>query len=849
MRRTIPLTLIRATLLIAIMIGAWPFAMPAWSEPAKGVETRSHFDIAAQPLATALRRLADTADLQLVYSPDLVAGIGTPGVKGDFTALEALEQLIKGSGLTYSFDGRNTVVVRRNQAPSARPATTETTGSNAMADGTTIEEIVVTALRREQSVLTVPMSITAFSGAYLEANHITDVGQYFAKAPNVYITGSPNRSGLVSDSALSLAIRGISDIGGTANSFGIYLDDLNINNATVNPFLVDVERVEVLKGPQSTFFGRNAEAGVISIATRKPVDGFETEASVDYSSFSTTDFKGMLNVPIVPGKVLVRFAGEIQSSDGALRNLNAIGGNDGYNNQYARLITRVLPTDRLTIDIAASYTREHQADYGLVNTGVVSAFVNSICAPPVVCPSDGPWFPQNRSNYNHDNPLLVKTSYWILSSRAVYRANGYTFTNVLGYSNLRFHRAGELDFSSFDFLREGADSRTATSFSEEMRLQSEGTGPFSWIVGAVFARDNSHKQELIQFGGQNGFGVPAGFRIEDSNPVSHIESYAAFAEASYKILPQLTLTAGGRYSRNKLRQTYHIEDDFGDPTVDNGADRTYRDFSPRLTVSYAWTADLNSYVTASKGWKAGGFQLNTGSILPVDFGAETLWNYELGTKAKLFDDRLQLSLAAFLIKWKDVQVRTSVFVNENGNVHSYSGISNGADASSRGIEFQLQARPVQALDLGFNAGYTNAHFDSFPGAVTNYGTLDLSGQPLPKAPRWTTSADVQYNLALTAGWKAFVRGEWNYASTSYTNVNGVAAANFEGLAFPFKLPSHNATNLRIGVDSNRYRIVGYVDNAFVKRGDYSAVFDFGFVDGAGVLPVERVFGIQATARF
>lgn len=714
-----------------------------------------------------------------------------------------------------------------------------------------LEEIVVTAERREQSVLTVPISVTAFSAGDLQANHITGVEDYFAKSPNVYITGSPDRAGLVSSSSLSLAIRGISDIGGTSNSFGVYLDDLNINNASVNPYLVDVERIEVLKGPQSTFFGRNAEAGVISIATNKPVDRFEADATVDYSTFNTTDAKGMINLPVIPGRLLVRFAGEFENSDGALKNLNPVGGDNGYNSQYGRLSVRALPTDRLTIDVSAAYSRQHESDYGLVNTGVVSSFVNSLCAPPVVCPNpaDGPFFPQNRSNYNHDAPLAVDTSYWIFNSRAAYHADDFSITNILGYSTLKFERAGELDFSSFDFLREGFDRRTQTSVSDELRIQSEGGGPLSWIAGSVFAHDNDSKHERIQFGAQNGFGVPGGFIIEDSNPVSHIKTYAVFAEASYKLLPPLTLTVGGRYSHNDLSEHYYDYDDFGDPIVNNGGERSYHDFSPRVTVAYAWSAAVNSYATASKGWKAGGFQLNTGSILPVDFGAETLWNYEIGTKAKLFDDRLQMSIAAFLIRWNDVQVQSSVYVNEGGTVHSYSGISNNADASSRGVEFQLQAKPIQPLELGFSAGYTDAHFDSFANAVTDYGNFDLSGQPLPKAPRWTVSTDAQYDFALGANWQAFVRGEWNYASSSYTNVNGVVAANFEQLAYPFKLPTRNVTNFRVGVDDGRYRIVGYVNNAFVKRGDYSAVFDFGFSDGAAVLPIDRQVGVQLSARF
>lgn len=820
--------------------------LPAWStDAAASAGSRAWYDIPPQELASALHRLAQAADLQLVFSPEVVAGLKTAGLKGQYTRLQALDLLIKGTGLTYSFDGKDTVVVRKPDPPDEGGAADAPTS----AAHPQLEEIIVTANRRNESVLRVPISVTAFSGADLESNHITDVAGYFAQSPNVYITGSPDRAGLVSSSGLSLAIRGISDIGGASNSFGVYLDDLNINNVTVNPYLVDVQRIEVLKGPQSTFFGRNAEAGVISIVTNKPVNRFEAQGSLDYSRFDTTDFRGMLNIPVVSDKLMVRFATELQRSDGALKNLNPVGGDNGYHSEFGRLSIRALPTDRITLDVSASYAREHENDYGLVNTGIVSSFVQGLCLPPVVCPSDGPWFPQNRYDYNHDNPLVVDTSWWILNSTSVYHGDGFSISNILGYSSQRFGRHGELDFSSFDFLREGYDRRTATSLSDEVRVKSEGAGPLGWIVGAVFAHDNNYKHEDIEFGNQNGFGVPGGFIIENSNPTSHIRTYAVFAEANYRVLPPLTLTVGGRYSHNDLSEHYYDYDDFGDPVVDNGGERSYHDFSPRVTVSYDWSPDVTSYATASKGWKAGGFQLNTGSILPVDFGAETLWNYELGTKAKLLDDRLQLSLAAFFIKWNGVQVQTSVYVNEGGTVHSYAGISNNANASSRGLELQVKGRPIRPVELGFNAGYTDAHFDSFPGAVTDYGTFDLSGQPLPKAPRWTLSADAQYDLALGASWTGFVRSEWNYASASYTNVNGVVAANLQGLAFPFRLPTRDEANFRLGVDNGQYRLVGYVENAFVKRGDYSAVFDFGFSDGAAVLPVQRVFGLQASARF
>ena len=134
------------------------------------------------------------------------------------------------------------------------------------------EEITVTAQRREQSLQDVPISLTAYSAESLEKNMVEGIEDYFAKTPNVYITDGATRSGNVSESELGLAIRGISNIGGNSSSFGAYIDDFNVTRATLNPHLVDIERIEILRGPQGTYFGRNASAGAISIYTKKPTD-------------------------------------------------------------------------------------------------------------------------------------------------------------------------------------------------------------------------------------------------------------------------------------------------------------------------------------------------------------------------------------------------------------------------------------------------------------------------------------------------------------------------------------------------------------------------------------------------
>ena len=195
-------------------------------------------------------------------------------------------------------------------------------------DANGVADIVITAERRSESIQKVPVAVTAFSAEDMRRANIKDIGSYFASTPNVFITDSPIRSGNnVSSSALGLAIRGISNVGGNASSFGIYLDDFNISHIALNPHLLDMERVEVLRGPQGTYFGRNAIGGAINITTNQAnTHQIEGEASVAYSSFNTIDTQGVLNLPIVNDKVALRVVGRYHHSDGNIKNINPIGG-------------------------------------------------------------------------------------------------------------------------------------------------------------------------------------------------------------------------------------------------------------------------------------------------------------------------------------------------------------------------------------------------------------------------------------------------------------------------------------------------------------------------------------------
>jgi len=719
-----------------------------------------------------------------------------------------------------------------------------------------LEEVIVTAQRREQSVMDVPISITAFTATVIEANMIENVENYFDMSPNLTISEGATRAGNVSTSSQGLAIRGISNVGGDSLSYGFYIDDFNVTRATLNPQLIDMNRIEVLRGPQGTFFGRNASAGVISLTTNKPIDLLEGDLAVQYSSFNTWETWGMVNVP-VSEKFMLRASAKFTGSDGYATNYNEIGGDNGYNHQYVRLAGRILPTDSWTIDLTATFSNEKQDDLGLIGTGVyvpgaIGGFLCSVAAPE--CPHDIEHgiYPQNTKFFSHNNPLRVKDKYQMYTANVVWEGDNLAFTSVTGYITTDFHRDGELDMGSLDIVNEDFEDIDKTSFSQEFRLQSSGGGAFDWIVGGIWAKDTHDEIESINFGTDQTtldfFGVFPHFIIELSTLDRTIKSTALFAEGTWHATDRFSLTLGARWSQDKIN-VKQTQIDFESPLIPQADSDKWTDISPRLAGTFVLTDDMNLYGTIAKGWKSGGINLElTTPDDPVNkFDEETLWNYEVGLKSDFLDNRLRTTLAMFYINWKDVQVNASRLIIEDGELRSVQGVSNGAKATSKGLEFQLTALPAPQLILDLGVGYLKSKWNDFEDARTGFGELDLSGQPLPKAPKWTINANAQYDIELDSSWEAFLRAEYTYQDEFFYDVNGTAGALL-GFEFPFLIPSRSVWNFRAGVHNHKYRIVAFVDNAF-DDDYYTATFDFGFSNGASVVPGFRSWGIRATAFF
>src|ERR1700678_895941 len=241
------------------------------------------------------------------------------------------------------------------------------------AAGDSLEEITVTAQRRTENAQDVPISLTVFSATEIEQQNFQGVDSYFAETPNVSFTseGTRNRK--------ELALRGISDQLSPDNniregSFGFYIDEFNVAQGTSNPEIVDIDRIEVLRGPQGTYFGRNAVGGAINITTKQPTNDFYAEASAQYSSFNTVDTHIILNLPLIDNLLAVRLVGRDETSDGNIRNINPIGGGNDSKYTYSKAIIRYTPTSNLTIDTTGTVTNEHVGMRNGVPSGVLGDF-------------------------------------------------------------------------------------------------------------------------------------------------------------------------------------------------------------------------------------------------------------------------------------------------------------------------------------------------------------------------------------------------------------------------------------------------------------------------------------------
>lgn len=704
-----------------------------------------------------------------------------------------------------------------------------------------LEEIVVTAQKREQSIKDVPISITAFSEQDIRNARIDSMQDYMELSPNVGYFSSGTTTGD------TITIRGVSNLGGYVNGLGIYVDEFNVSpgrtSSTYEQSLLDLERIEVLRGPQGVLFGRNLIAGAISLTTRKPGENFEAAIDADYGSKNTWELKGMVNLPLTDWAAM-RVSGYHRESDGFLDNIGPDDSNDGYDGDGGRLALRLTPTDSLTIDLTASRTEYFQGTADLIPTGYLAGILTRLNLAGAIDDGEG-FYPQNKDRIATELPSYITNDTTLLTGRLEWDLGDVSLVSVNGYIDNEGTSGGDGDRTAGRYYVDD-NSEGIESYSTELRLQSNGGSSFDWVFGGTYMHDQteSHNLRTLQPLFMQLLRLSGTRRISDRIDELDSESYAVFGDLTWHVNERVDLSAGGRYTRDRVHNMFYdnsqgIGNGIAVNKLSTGTQK-FTDFSPRVSAVFKATPEVNLYAVVSRGYKAGGHNLGLEEdpTLPVRFNKEVAWNYEGGVKGQFFDNRLRANLSVFYMKWNDIQVNAGFF---NEELILFTFVQNAAKASSRGAELELVAQPIQPLQLQLGVGYNDAKFDEFPNSVDDNGDLqDLAGMQLPLAPEWSYNASVQYRVPLTASVEGFARAEYSYKDDQFLTTTMLRTpARFT--------PAYDTANLRLGIETGRYRVTAYAENLLDENiigGSYIT-----YMSGVGLVLDRRRYGLQLSVSF
>jgi outer membrane receptor protein involved in Fe transport len=799
------------------------------------------FNIPKQPLAEALADFSRQSDLIVVAPSELTAGKLSNAVKATTTAAKALTLLLEGSQLVYTQDSDGSVVVKRpskttlreadpppssiltDTRPSAPSSTEQSAGQGAMQ----LQEVIVTATRRAESVEKVPASIDALSQEELTRGGIKSIADLAAVTPGLQFA-TPLSS---VSSITTIAIRGLNTLTG-ASVVGLYLDDTPIsvrlapanNMGSPYPAVFDLNRVEVERGPQGTLFGAGSEAGTVRFITNSPsVTEFSGSSHV---GLATTERGGLsyeagaaAGGPIVEDKVGFRVSVWDNRDGGYVDRIDPITGNVVDRNAntdetlalraalalYANDAVRVTPSvfyQRLRVDDTGSF-------YGNFSDPSSGHFIGGRLLPARL---DDKLFVPSVTIEAHlpFAELTSATSYMNRNARA-----SNDFSSVWGAIGLVNYGSplgpafpnNPSDVSPFRIWH------SVRAFTQEVRLASNQPDALvTWVAGAFY--DHRRQGDLFD---QFSVAVdPAAPLISFASEPITDDQIAGFAQGDFHLTNKLTGTLGLRVARVKTDQS-NYQSGFlvtGTPPVVH-ATLTETPITPRAALSYQ--ADRNNlfYVSAGKGFRIGGGNPPVANFcnatIPTTYTSDYVWSYEVGAKNQLFDGRLQIDSSVFHIDWSKIQ--QLVYLASCGAYYT----ANAGSAVSNGFDVALQALVTSRLRVNLDVGYTDAYFSS--------NVYDSAGHPLvlkddkigvlPQVnPPWDVNSSATYEIPLPRGDKIRLRGEYQYHSRNpgpfVTHIPTSSGYFPQLVADP---PTH-LFNARLSATRDKLDLTLYVQNVF-----------------------------------
>ena len=758
------------------------------------------------------------------------------------------------------------------------PAATEAAPADAFSG---LQEVVVTAQRREETAQHAAIAISTVTGDQISNANVTRPEALTALVPALQATDNTGPYSI-------FYVRGVGNFAANGLSDAALLfnfDGVPIARSGTSAFFYDVSRVEVLKGPQGTLYGRNATGGAINVISNKPIFGsIGADASVQYGNYSASREEGVVNLPIGEAAA-VRIAGMHTQHDGYMKD-----GTDDQDDSGGRVTLLVNPLDSLTISRVADYFKQG----GLMSGGTVTGVTSAFDTPPSFSPSDrlGFFSPQVMAYISGQKDFL-NGAHFVPFENLNHENNRFTgvqaqidWTTPVGTVTLvPSYRDSKLDYASFAtgvFLRELSDEKQT---SVELRLTSDTHQALRYVVGLYYLHDPEDVPAFTVNQQAN-----LALQTYDSKTISR----AAFANLTYSFTDAFRLTGGIRYTKDEKRfvgnlhantiictvqtafgpscpnagvlpytQTTTVPPQFFNPngtittlsTINDNESQSYSKVTWRGALDYDLTDQNLLYGSVETGFKSGGFFFSSDYDV---YKPETITAYTIGSKNRFLDNRLQANLELFYWKYKDQQI--SHLSTDSKHLTIFPTENVGA-ATMKGFELELQSRPLRNTLLGADLQYNDAVYNSFVYHVPNNNggfnngtgcpngappgvsyTVDCSGFTPPYSPRWTFSTSLQQTIPLPGDSQLVGGARYHYQTETLTALEFLPVERQGGyglLDFDLTYSGRN----------DRFYVGAYVNNALDKT---ALAFSFATPFSqfmTATLQHPRTYGIRAGVHF
>ena len=775
-----------------------------------------------------------------------------------------------------------------------------------------LEEITVTARKREESLMEVPLSITAVTAENIESAGVKDIRDLAQYTPGLFVQYSISSQA----TARSLTFRGLS----VSNGGQLFIDGAPYVGQA-NPDLGALERVEVLLGPQSAYFGRSTFTGALNYITKDPGNEFKGKITASYASYKENEQSISLEGPIVQDKLAVRVTARHYAVGGFWTNRSDPGSDVGaVSKNSVMAVATFTPNDRLKAKLLLNYSVD---DDGLTPTVALSAF-NYAGGPATQYQSRqlscnvggigfGPYWCGALPDAKNLGPLNQAGTADIISWYATVNPTIYNIlvNNALNLEPNLFDphwmahfgakQLNEAAHAVVDYTTPGGwtiNSTTAFHFTKYQALVQpnyrDGTGVpntapnrvFNWVSfyllfqgkgwdGSQELRVTSPQDWKLRFtGGANylnyispgndNYGIqPSGPGVSGTLTRTVNSTPAVFAGLYYDVIPDVTIGAEARYQWDKITAKAKF------PVPATAAARevlrnTYKSFSPRVTLDWKFQQGGVVYALWSRGYRPGGFNTQVvgqpASVLAqfgnlgvnLAYAQEQLDNFELGLKSTWLDGRIQTAVGGYFDKWKNGQVTNSISVQTPTNIQMVSVTQNVGAVDLSGIEATGAFAVTKDLLVTANANYVHSNIKAYiftPNGTRINGTTNVNGHSFPNAPvGWTFTITPTYTAQLTADWEWFARADWKHRGRYYVDASNIAW-----------IPARDIFDLHLGVKRDNLNIEAFAlnltDNTTFQNGEYGADATCCSLGAANIneirllLPARRQFGVKATYNF